>query len=270
MLNKSNNCRILQISGCQVLSPGQVWALVMEVLSMTVSVVIGLKTRGPEGQALCLSLGSTALSSSVTRMIYSANFNWLFADTKYLLNVNNNKLEIVTFGNLSFVNSETLEICQQMYCTMPEKSLFSLIMTQILDSRLTECPVLLYLAEKYLQRNELCLLLTLKELSTILFPLNWMIVPCCIVVSTIKPFHSCNWFQNAAAMLLTGERNRDHISPVLASFHQPWKEVTSKYCCLFMRLYMILQHIIFHNNSYTTPLHPLGLLVNCSTGWLCF
>lgn len=28
---------------------------------------------------------------------HRANFNWLFADTKYLLDINNNKLEIVTF-----------------------------------------------------------------------------------------------------------------------------------------------------------------------------
>lgn len=44
-----------------------------------------------------------------------------------------------------------------------------LFTTQISNCRLTECPVLFYLAEKYLQRNEFCLLLTLKKLSTLLF-----------------------------------------------------------------------------------------------------
>lgn len=148
------------------------------------------------------------------------------------------------------------------------KSLFSLIMTHILNCRLTGCPILLYLAEKYLKRNEFCLLLTLKKLSTLLFPLNWTIVPCCIVVSTVKPIHSCKWFQNAAATLLTGKQNRDHISPVLASFHQ----LTEKNWLWNLSVCLWSFAWSYSTVYFTVTLiqHPLGLLIRVSKGWLCF
>ena len=107
MLNKSDNCGILEISGFQVLSTGQLWPLVFFHDSITFDLPQDLKTRGP---ALCLPLGSTTFSSSVIPIIYSANFNWLFADTKYLLDLNNKKLENIwepelcklrNFGNIS-------------------------------------------------------------------------------------------------------------------------------------------------------------------------
>lgn len=90
-----------------------------------------------------------------------------------MLNVNNNTLENIseselcklkTFGNMS---ANVLHHAR--------KPLFSLIMTQILNSRRTECPILLYLAKKYLKRNEFCLVLTLKKLSVLLFPLTGLL-----------------------------------------------------------------------------------------------
>lgn len=141
-----------------------------------------------------------------------------------------------------------------------------IVLTQFLNCRLTECPILLYLAEKYLKRTEFCLLLTLKKLSTLLFPLNWTIVPCCIVVSTVKPIHSCKWFQNAAATLLTGKQNRDHISPVLASFHQ----LTEKNWLwnLAVCLWSFAWSYITVYFTVTLIQRPLGLLIRGF--WRCF
>lgn len=52
--------------------------------------------------------------------------------------------------------SKYIAPCQQ-------KLLLSIITTQTLNLRLTECAVLLYLAEKYLTRNEFCLFVYLEK-----------------------------------------------------------------------------------------------------------
>lgn len=66
------------------------------------------------------AIGKQHLVPVLHRKIHSANFNRLFADTKYLFDVNNNELAIVTFRNLNLVNSRTLEIrcvtpCQKVF-----------------------------------------------------------------------------------------------------------------------------------------------------------
>lgn len=60
-------------------------------------------------------------------------------------------------------------------------------------------------------------LFTLKRSFIFSLSLNWTIVPRCIVDWSVRPIHSCNRYQNAAAWLLTGKQNGDHIVPVLAS-----------------------------------------------------
>lgn len=52
--------------------------------------------------------------------------------------------------------------------------------------------VLLYVDEKHLKINKIFVMLILKRLCSFLFPLIWAIVPCRIVVLTMKPTHSCN------------------------------------------------------------------------------
>lgn len=71
---------------------------------------------------------------------------------------------MVTFGSLSFVNSNFGNVSANVL-HHARKILFSLIVTQILNSGSTEHPVLLYLAEKYFQRNEFCLLFDLEKVS---------------------------------------------------------------------------------------------------------
>lgn len=60
-------------------------------------------------------------------------------------------------------------------------------------------------------------LFTLKRSFIFSLSLNWTIVSRCIVDWSVRPVHSCNRYQNAAAWLLTGKQNGDHIVPVLAS-----------------------------------------------------
>lgn len=129
-----------------------------------------------------------------------------------------------------------LVICQRVCYTMPQKSLFSSITTQFLNNRLSvgSSPALSSRGMSQKKKNPV-FLLTLLKLSTLLFSLNRTIVRHCIVVSTVEAIHSCKWFQNAAASLLTGKQNRDHISAVLAKkwlavcFYGALRRVTAQY-----------------------------------------
>lgn len=67
-------------------------------------------------------------------------------------------ITLQTFGTFGNPKPDILE----MYRGHARKSLFTLIVSQILNGRLTQSPILLYLAEKCHKRHELYLLLTLE------------------------------------------------------------------------------------------------------------
>lgn len=100
-------------------------------------------------------------------------------------------------------------------------------------------PVLFYLA---LQRNEFCLLLTVKNVFTLLFSLNWTFVPRCIsginhkvssqLQVTLKMQQLSSWQADKAGI----------TSPLCWRHQLPEKKWLWKSWRLFMKLCTIVEH----------------------------
>ena len=175
---------------------------------------------------MCLSLGSKTLVPAVHG--WHTNFNWLFANTNSLLDVNNSKLEthlgISTLEKNGSISASVLHHAR--------KSLFSLITTYISNCGLTMCPPdLLYLADKYLARNVFCLLLTLKKVihAFISTKLDYCSSLYCgrnrKANSQLQLISKCSSY---APDRPTKQESYLSCVGVLSPAH--WKEVTFKYC----------------------------------------